>query len=184
MMMKKLMITAAAAALVVSLPAAASAASIGLNAGAGASVGGSGASVGADVGVGADASTGGAASTEGAASIGGAGSAEGAGSTPSSVDVNGVLASFATTKAEVVAIANLEDDTPVKVIGIDAMANANVDAFAKTVADNQTGIAELQAAIAANAAFKSELEAANIAVDTIVAADVAADGGLILYRKI
>jgi hypothetical protein len=56
-----------------------------------------------------------------------------------------------------------------------------MEAFTNAEAANQDATAQLQAAIEANSAFKAQLEQNNIQVTSIVAADVAADGALVLY---
>ena len=171
--MKKLMMTVAASAFAAALPTTmATAAEIGVSVGAS-----------ADASVSGGASGGAAAGGSGGASLASTGSASGSGSGSISggVDLDKVLLALATTQAELDAIAAVGADTKVNVIGLDAVISADADVFAQAAAKSGADTAELQAAIEDNAGFKADLEAAGIAANSIVAANIGADGVLTLY---
>jgi hypothetical protein len=89
--------------------------------------------------------------------------------------------SFTTSQAELDAITNLKADSKVTVIKIDTAANADMDMVTKAKTDNKADIDKLQTAINGSTDLKKELDAKSISVTSIVAADVADDGTLILY---
>jgi hypothetical protein len=92
-----------------------------------------------------------------------------------------VLAAFPTPRSEVNAVANLSEHSAVKVIVIDMMIDANADAIAKARVDNREDIDRLLAAIAANTQFRIDLESHDVIIKTVLAADIGADGVLVLY---
>jgi hypothetical protein len=96
-------------------------------------------------------------------------------------DMESVLAAFPTTQSELNAVANLSPTSVVNVIVIDPMVSANLDALARAKSDNQGDVDRLQAAIAANIELKGELEARSVQVATVLAADLAPNGVLVLY---
>jgi hypothetical protein len=96
-------------------------------------------------------------------------------------DMEVVLAAFGTTQSEVNAIANLTDTAVVNVIVIDPMVAANLDALTRAKADNQGDVDRLQKAITANGRLKADLESRHIAVATVLAADIAPNGVLVIY---
>jgi hypothetical protein len=96
-------------------------------------------------------------------------------------DMESVLAAFPTTQSELNAVANLSPTSIVNVIVIDPMVSANLDALAHAKSDNQRDVDRLQAAIMANTELKGELEARSVQVTTVLAADLAPNGVLVLY---
>jgi hypothetical protein len=96
-------------------------------------------------------------------------------------DMESVLAAFPTTQSELNAVANLTAKSVVNVIVIDPMVSANLDALTRAKADNQRDVDRLQEAIAANGELKSQLEARSVQVATVLAADLAPNGVLVLY---
>src|SRR5438874_12939364 len=96
-------------------------------------------------------------------------------------DMESVLAAFPTTQSELNAVANLTDKSIVNVIVIDPMVSANLEALARAKDDNKRDVDRLQAAISANGELKGELEALSIQVATVMAADLAPNGVLVLY---
>ena len=168
--MNKLTIAGAAVALALSLPVAASAAGIGV-------------SVGVNVGANASAQGGGAASAGGSANTNMASNAAANGSVAGSTDFNAVLDALKVDPAALTAVANLQDNSAVNVVGISTVANVNADALAKAEAANTGSAAELQAAIATNDAFNAQLQSAKVDVGAIVGAQLNANGALTLFTN-
>jgi hypothetical protein len=96
-------------------------------------------------------------------------------------DMESILAALPTPRSEVNAIANIGTGTTVHVIVLDMMIDANAAAIADARTESRQDIERLQSAIAANAAFRSELESKNVTVETVIAAALGVDGSLILY---
>jgi hypothetical protein len=71
----------------------------------------------------------------------------------------------------------------VSVIGIAGVGGVDANALAQAEAANAEATAQLQAAISANTDFAAQLEDNDIAVSSVVSADVAADGSLVLYTS-
>src|SRR5665213_566401 len=94
-------------------------------------------------------------------------------------DMEDLLAAFATTRSELNAVANLTDQSVVTVIVIDPMVDANSDAIQSARAANSGDVARLQAAITANTELTSDLEARDVQVSTVLAADIMPGGALI-----
>ncbi len=192
--MNKLLLATSVLALTAAMPLAANAITLNVGIGAsangsgGLSVGNTGVNLGANTSANATASLGGSASTGGGTSDGSAtanGSASGssAAMVAANTSINSVVDAFASNQAELNAIANLQDDSVVDVIRIGTVASANADTFASVASENADATAQLQAAINANADFKAQLEGSDVSVDSIVAADVTADGALVLYSN-
>jgi hypothetical protein len=93
-------------------------------------------------------------------------------------DESGVIKTFGTTQAELDAVASVDATSKVMVVGIGSVSD---DAWMKAKSDNAKATADLQAAINANADLKASLQDKKIDVSSIVAADLAADGSLVLY---
>jgi hypothetical protein len=164
--MKKLLLAAALAT--VALPMAAANAlsvSTGVTGTVGATVGGDTASVG----------------------IGGSGNASAATGTvgqsavTAGANASTVISAIGSNGAGLSALGSLSSDASVQVVNVGAIANANADAFASATTENQSSIAQLQSAIAANTDLSAQLAANDIAVSSIVAASVTASGTLVLY---
>jgi hypothetical protein len=104
---------------------------------------------------------------------------------PDAVVTNAQMAmnALGITNAELLAIANVGASSPVRVVMIGA-ADTAAAALAKALPESTSDIARLRGAIAANASFKTDLDAKNIDVAKIVAAEVARDGLLILYAMV
>jgi hypothetical protein len=96
-------------------------------------------------------------------------------------DMEDVLAAFVTTRSELNAVANLTDQSVVRVIVVDPMVDANADAIASAEAANQQDVAKLRAAINANAELTNDLESRDVEVSTVLAADLLPSGVLVLY---
>jgi hypothetical protein len=79
------------------------------------------------------------------------------------------------------AVANLTDQSVVQVIVVDPMVDANVIAIDRARSDNQRDVDRLQAAITANLQFRADLESRMVAVGTVMAAEIAPNGVLIIY---
>jgi hypothetical protein len=99
--------------------------------------------------------------------------------TPTASDA--MIATAATTDAEVAAIAGIKDATKVTVRKITAGSSPDAAAVTKVKTDRKADIDKLQAAINANAAFKGELTAKMVDPASIVAMEVAGDGTITLY---
>ncbi len=96
-------------------------------------------------------------------------------------DMAAVLEALPTPRSEVNAIANLEAKTPVHVVVLDMMIDANAMAMANAREVHREDIERLQNAISANAAFRSELESKSVPVSAVLAAGFTPDGGIVLY---
>jgi hypothetical protein len=92
-----------------------------------------------------------------------------------------MLATGATTDAEVAAIAGIKDVTKVTVRQIKLGTAADAASASKIKTDRAADITRLQGAINANAAFKGELAAKMVDAASIVAVEVGADGTITLY---
>ena len=99
--------------------------------------------------------------------------------TPTAADA--MLATAATTDAEVAAIGGIKDATKVLVRKITVGTAADAASVTGIKTKNAADITKLQAAINANAAFKAELTAKMVDSASIVAMEVAADGSITLY---
>src|SRR5437868_12198094 len=99
--------------------------------------------------------------------------------TPTASDA--MLATVATTDAEVAAIAGIKDATKVTVRKIAVGSASDAAAVNKVKTDRKADIDKLQAAINANAGFKGELTAKMVDTASIVAMEVAGDGTITLY---
>ncbi len=98
-----------------------------------------------------------------------------------SAGADDVLQPLQTTQTVLDTIANLQPSSRVEVIGVEDVRKARPQAYAKAIAGRKDDIARLQAAINANADFKSQLSSANIDVNAIVGAEVESDGSLALF---
>ena len=88
-----------------------------------------------------------------------------------------------TTQAEIYAIANLQNDSVVRVVMVDSV-SATSQAFAEAQAESQEDISlgcRLRSRPTSD--FKAQLEASDVEVTWIVAAEFAADGALVLYSS-
>jgi len=181
--MKKTLLATAAVALVLAMPAAGNALSLSVNLGANASGGATagGAGVSANGGASVDATTQANASGNGGSGASGAGNA--AATANGNVSESSVLTAFNGDQAALQAIANLGADSNVEVLRIGSMVSANTNAFSQAITDNSSASAQLQTAINANADLSAQLGQNNIDVSTIVAADVDANGTLVLYSN-
>ena len=182
--MKKTLLATAAVALVLAMPAAGNALSLSVNLGAntsgGATVGGAG--VSANGGASVDATTQANASGNGGSGASGAGGSASA-TANGNVSESSVLTAFNSDQAALQAIANLGADSNVQVLRIGSMVSANANAFSQAISDSSSASAQLQTAINANADLSAQLGQNNIDVSTLVAADVDANGTLVLYSN-
>jgi hypothetical protein len=99
--------------------------------------------------------------------------------TPKPADA--MLATGATSDAEIAAIAGVKEATKVTVRQVKLGTAADAASVSKIKTDRAADITRLQGAINANAAFKAELAAKMVDTASIVAAEVAADGTITLY---
>jgi hypothetical protein len=99
--------------------------------------------------------------------------------TPTASDA--LLATAATTDAEVTALGAIKDVTKVTVRKVTVGSAADAAAVNKVKTDRAADIAKLQAALKANTAFSAELTAKMVDPATVVAMEVAADGTVTLY---
>jgi hypothetical protein len=96
-------------------------------------------------------------------------------------DMPDFLAAFTITRSKLNAVANLTEQSVVKVVVVDPISDANSEAIASARAEHQQGITKLQMAIGANINLSDDLALRDVAVSTIVAADLSSSGDLILY---
>jgi hypothetical protein len=92
-----------------------------------------------------------------------------------------VMASFDTPRSELNAVANLTDQSVVKVEVVDTRPLANAEAIAWAESENAAGVEKLRTAIEKNEPFKAQLEGEGVAVGSVMAAGFGIDGALILY---
>jgi hypothetical protein len=86
-----------------------------------------------------------------------------------------------TTRAELNTIASLDDGSVVRVVKLDPAVDAQAQAISDAFTDARADIAKLQAAIEADEAFRLDLDESGILLDSVIAADLAGNGTLILY---
>lgn len=189
--MRKLLLTTTAAALVFSIPALAI--DVGVNAGgsvnanAGTNTGG-----GVNAAAGAKVSTnfnsgGNARSSANVATNFNSGANAGIDvNVGASADVNAAVSAISRSKAEIDQIKSLEEVTSVEIIDMDTLAQGNADiSLDKALTENGPGVARLQAALQSKADLMAAILAENpdFDVESVVAADVKADGRLVVYTK-
>lgn len=71
----------------------------------------------------------------------------------------------------------------IRVIHVSTLENSDEARVEQAMAESEAQMQELQAAIDGNAAVKAQLEAQSVATADVLAADVAADGGVIVYVR-
>jgi hypothetical protein len=81
------------------------------------------------------------------------------------------------------AINTMTDVGEVRVIRVSTLENSDEVRVDQAMAESEAQMQELHAAIDGNAAVKSELEAQSVETADVLAADVAADGGVIVYVR-
>ena len=94
-----------------------------------------------------------------------------------------MLQALPTTSAELQTIAHVEKGLPVRVVELDPAVKAEARAIAQASADDPADIKRLRAAISASGQLKSELTANAVPVQSVMAASLAGNGGLILFAK-
>ncbi len=120
--------------------------------------------------------------TAGASTAIGSGVPNTGGVAPSSANSSTQMAvmTFGTTDTELAAVKALGASSQVRVVSVNGNGTDGA-ALMKAGTDMKADVTKLQNAINANATFKTELAAKNIDVSKIMAAEVAADGSLVLY---
>lgn len=78
-------------------------------------------------------------------------------------------------------IGAMSDVGAVKVVHVSDLGNTDADALAKAKTDHQASIDGLKASIEGNAKVKAALEQQGVDPSSVVAANIAADGSLIVY---
>ncbi|MEX0956856.1 MAG: hypothetical protein WDZ83_16795 [Rhizobiaceae bacterium] len=81
------------------------------------------------------------------------------------------------------AINTMTDIGEIRVIHVSTLENSDEVRVEQAMAESEAQMQELHAAIDGNAAVKSQLEAQSVATTDVLAADVAADGGVIVYVR-
>jgi len=94
-----------------------------------------------------------------------------------------MLRAVPTTSVELDTIANLTDRSVVRVVLLDPDVPANATAISEAEGREGTDIDRLRAAIDANADFQAQLQSRDVPVASVLAADVAGNGSLILFAK-
>jgi len=93
---------------------------------------------------------------------------------------DGLLSAMGDTAASS-SIGSMTEVSTVNVIRINEMTDTDADALAKAKTDNQASIDDLKSSIEGNAEVKAALEQQGVEPDSVVAANVAADGSLTVY---
>lgn len=145
----------------------------GVSAGAGVSggIGSGGLSAGAGMSAGADA---GAATQTGGAGVSGETTAS------TGVDFNTALSAIGDEKSAA-ALRTMTDVGAVTVVDVSESANADATALESAVEANAAKIEEVRASLQSNAAVNAALEAEEVDVSHVIAANVAADGSLTVF---
>ena len=94
-----------------------------------------------------------------------------------------MLEALRTTSVDLMTIAHVQAGLPVRVVELDPAVSANARDIARANAKDAVDITRLRAAIEASGELKSELAANAVPVQSVIAADIAGDGGLILYAE-
>lgn len=81
------------------------------------------------------------------------------------------------------AINTMTDIGEIRVVNVSTLENSDEVRVDQAMAESEAQMQELHAAIEGNAAVKSELEAQSVDTADVLAADVAADGGVIVYVR-
>jgi hypothetical protein len=185
--MRKLTILASTALFALAAPALAESLSAGgkagVDAGAGVSAGGSSGSVGVsgNAGGGASAGAGGASATTGS---GASGSADAGGSAKVGQPNFGTLISSINATSETnTELAALQSVPDVNVVQVDDLKGADSSALENAISKNEDDIATLRSTIESNSTLNAALEAENVEVSDIVAAQVDASGSLTVFTK-
>ena len=81
------------------------------------------------------------------------------------------------------AINTMTDVGEIRIVRLSTLENSDEVRVEQAMAESEAQMQELHAAIDGNAAVKSELEAQSVDTADVLAADVAADGGVIVYVR-
>lgn len=93
---------------------------------------------------------------------------------------DGLISAMGDTGAST-SIGAMSEVGTVNVVRVSDLGNADADALAKAKTDNQASIDGLKSSIEGNAKVKAALDAKGVSPDSVVAANVAADGSLTVY---
>lgn len=105
-------------------------------------------------------------------------------STNSDANFGSVISAIRSGKSNAAAIEGMSEVSSVTVVNVDDLAQGNnTQALENAVSDNEGEIADLQAAIEANADVMAELEGQSLDHSDVVAANVGADGALTVYVR-
>lgn len=96
---------------------------------------------------------------------------------------DGALSAIGNNSASASSISAMTEVSSVNVIRISELQGADMDALMGVETENTASIDELQGSIEGNTAVMAALEAQAVDPESIVAADVAADGSLTVYVK-
>lgn len=91
------------------------------------------------------------------------------------------LSAIESNASSTTAIEAMSEVGSVEVIKIGELEGADMSALETAKTESEAEITELQAALEANTAVTAALEAENVAADDVVATEMGADGGLIVY---
>lgn len=167
------------AASALAAPALAGGLSVGADAGVSAGTGVSG-GIGSG-GLSADAGVSAGADADATTQAGGAGAGVSGETTASTgVDFNTALSAIG-DESSAATLRTMTDVGAVTVVDVSETANADATALESAVEANATKIEEMRASLQSNAAVNAALEAEEVDVSQVIAADVAADGSLTVF---
>jgi len=202
--MRKLLLTTAAAALVFSIPALAidvgvhAGGSVSANAGGAGVDAGTGANVSTNVGSGGSAGTGTNVRTNFNSGVNtGTGSnvstnfntgddTQATANISTAADATAAVSAISHSQAGINQIRSLKEVTSVEIVDVDTLAQSNADtALEKALTKNAQGAAKLQAALQSQADVMAAImaEDPDFDVTSVVAADVKADGRLVIFTR-
>ncbi|MHB2266915.1 hypothetical protein [Aliihoeflea sp. PC F10.4] len=94
---------------------------------------------------------------------------------------DGALAAIEGNATGIAAIDTMTEVGSIEVVEVNDLEGADTAALETATSENSAQITELQAALEANTAISTALEAENVEVANVVAAETAADGSLVVY---
>lgn len=94
---------------------------------------------------------------------------------------DGAISAIDRNSDSAVAISGMTEVGSVNIVRVNELENVDETQLDGAVSENEAAIDELHAAIESNADVMAELEAAGVELDSVVAADIEADGTLTLY---
>lgn len=104
-------------------------------------------------------------------------------STSATADLGTVLSAIQASSSTARAIQAMTTVGSVQIVTLSEIAKGDKQALDKAVSDNEADITGVQAAIMANSALKSQLDAEMVETSAIVAASIGADGSVTVFVR-